>query len=83
MSLEGDEAQVLQEPDGDIVVIVRLRNTSGIMPCWSFYLGNAGSGRLGGGPGQGGYLEPAGILMVMVLMVVMGVMIVMMSCEVN
>lgn len=26
----------------------------------------AGNGRLGGGPGQGGYLEPAGILIVVI-----------------
>ncbi len=29
-----------------------------------YFLGSAGSGLLGGGPGQGGYLEPAGIVMV-------------------
>jgi len=83
LCLKGDEAQVLQEPHGDVVVIVRLCNASDAMPCWSFYLGNAGSGRLGGGPGQGGYLEPAGILMVIVMMVVTGLIIVMRSSEVN
>jgi len=30
----------------------------------SLHLGMAGNGRLGGGPGQGGYLEPAGIVIV-------------------
>jgi hypothetical protein len=27
-------------------------------------LGRAGNGRLGGGPGQGGYLDPEGIVVV-------------------
>lgn len=33
----------------------------------------AGNGRLGGGPGQGGYLEPAGIVLVVVRIMVMDV----------
>lgn len=36
------------------------------LPCYGFHedrlLGSAGSGRLGGGPGQGGYLDPEGIV---------------------
>jgi len=29
------------------------------------YFGSAGRGRLGGGPGQGGYFEPAGMVMIL------------------
>jgi hypothetical protein len=38
------------------------------LPLDSLHLGMAGNGRLGGGPGQGGYLEPAGIVLVVVVM---------------
>ena len=31
------------------------------------YLGSAGRGRFGGGPGQGGYLDPAGMVVVDVI----------------
>lgn len=38
-----------------------LRNTGGLVQHLRF--GRAGKGRFGGGPGHGGYFEPAGIVL--------------------
>lgn len=46
-----------------LITALRLGDSGRAIVAQMRLLGSAGSGRLGGGPGQGGYLDPEGIVL--------------------
>lgn len=65
-----DVAESCKSQAGESSGVLRSLLPATTTPHRVLYLGKAGRGRLGGGPGQGGYLDPAGIVVVVVVVVV-------------